>query len=38
MSPTEKDKIKLSWTLDKRYCVVTGGSNGIGLATVKVSV
>jgi Tropinone reductase 1 len=32
---SEKERIKNSWTLSSRNFVVTGGSNGIGLATVK---
>ena len=32
---SEKEKIQSSWTLKGRNFVVTGGSNGIGLATVK---
>jgi hypothetical protein len=33
---SEHDKILQGWTLQSRNMVVTGGSNGIGLATVKV--
>jgi hypothetical protein len=33
---SEQDRILLGWTLEGRNIVVTGGSNGIGLATVKV--
>jgi Tropinone reductase 1 len=32
---SEKERIQQSWTLSSRNYVVTGGSNGIGLATVK---
>ena len=32
-----KRTILQGWSLNSRYFVVTGGSNGIGLATVKVS-
>lgn len=32
---SEKEKIMQGWTLRSRNYVVTGGSNGIGLATVK---
>jgi hypothetical protein len=32
----DKEGILLNWTLASRNFVVTGGSNGIGFATVKV--
>jgi hypothetical protein len=32
----DKEAILLNWTLASRNFVVTGGSNGIGFATVKV--
>ena len=36
--PATKETIQSGWTLKNRNYVVTGGSNGIGLATVKVGV
>jgi hypothetical protein len=34
---SEKETILRGWNLSSRNFVVTGGSSGIGLATVKVS-
>lgn len=36
LSSTTSEQILKNWTLSSRNYVVTGGTNGIGLATVKV--